>query len=127
MAEYQELRKKEGKLLDDIEKDFTDLQLQIATQNNKKKSGKRKKKQEAIGAMMSNRIAHHYQQNNYSYNNSYSHNNQQGYNEYKKDTYHFKSGTWHFNKNAKSREVVTVQRFQNKTTTPRLLPPVPLM
>ena len=52
--------------MDHVEIDFTDLQLQIATQNNKNKKGKHHKIQEIVGTMMSNRIDKQYINYNYS-------------------------------------------------------------
>ena len=127
MAEYQELRRKEGLAMNKVESDFTELQLQIATQNNKKKKGKKVKRQEFVGAMMSQKATHH--NPNYSYNKKNIYNKQHHvYNEYKQDTYQFQDGNWQFNKFSKSRQVVAnqfaIQPLSNAPLIPKVLPPV---
>ena len=101
MAEYQELRKKEGKLMDNVQSDFTNLQLQVATQNNKKKSGKRKKKQDTVGVMMSNKVANSATYSNYS-NYNYNQPQHHVYSQYNEDTYQYVDDSWQFNAKAKS-------------------------
>ena len=125
--QYQELRRKEGKLMDNVETDFTDLQLQIATQNNKKKSGKRRKQREIVGAMMSNRIAPIIKNTNYSYNYSYN-KPRHLYTEYKQDTYVYNHGNWEFNPRSSPRNVIVnqynVQPLHRIKPIPPVVPPV---
>ena len=127
MAEYQELRKKEGKLMENVQADLTDLQLQVATQNNKKKSGKRKKKQDTVGVMMSNKMANQVTHSNYS-NYNYNQPQRHVYSQYNEDTYQCVDGSWQFNARAKSRQVVVnqynVQPLINAPLIPKALPPV---
>ena len=113
--------------MDEIENDYSGLQLQVATQNNKKKRGKNLQKQGIVGAIMSQNAAPTNPNNNYSYN--YNQNRPcYEYSQYNKDTYHCDKGNWRFNPNARPRQVV-VQQDQidlvpQVKPLPAMVPPV---
>ena len=102
MVEYQELRTKEGKILEENEANLVELQLQVATQGNKKKRAKRIHKKMLNAAFMSgpkpirqplNRQHQAFAQG------------KQIYTEYGQHTYQFEQGKWEFNPYAPPRMV----------------------